>query len=333
VIANLVAELALSAVATSRAQFRREAVAEVRFSALAQIVLRFVAETALTLEALGTLSRRQIIAAVEVLEATAVAESRLAAVEQVAAVLALEALATRGYRLTAETETAFFAELAHTQRHWAEAIASFALADELSFGARFTVVAEAGVVLAAEATSTAAFLQLVEAGFTVTASLRLGNETFVAWVVNTESDAVSRYTGYDFNSMWDYDGRQFALKDDGLYELSGDDDAGNPIPWQLRTGLLDFGSPQRKRAPLMYLAWSSTGQAYLKVAVTSPQGRKEVHWYTLGTRTAEAPREEVCPIGKGLESVFYQFTLEAIDGARVDVDSLRYVPLLTGRRS
>lgn len=329
-IVNLVERVAMFAEATSRGRFRTEAEEALLYEAIAEIVIRFVSVEDFTVDAIGERTLRQIMAAVEVLQATAIAESKLSGLHQVAAVLVVEALAQRGFRLDEIASVAMQAEAQSMHRAIVAAVEAFEVSAIAEHTLRMMFVADASFAMEAEASSIAHMVMALEEGLLVTAVLRLIGEQMTAWAINAKTDAASQYTGYNYNSMAQYDERHFGLAHDGLYELDGGDEL---IHWRLKSALIDFGSAQFKRAPLLYLYWSNDGKAYLKVGVTKRDGTREAHWYEVGSSTSAELRPERVSIGQGLESVYYQFTLESIDPSTIDIDSMKYVPVNTGRRS
>ena len=58
-------------------------------------------------------------------------------------------------------------------------------------------------------------------------------ETRDAWVTNIDTKAIGRYTAFDFNSFANVGNRTFGFSDDGVYEIVGTTDAGQPIPFFL----------------------------------------------------------------------------------------------------
>lgn len=54
-----------------------------------------------------------------------------------------------------------------------------------------------------------------------------------AWATNIDNKAVAKYTEFNFNSFATVGNRTFAFGDDGVFEITGSTDAGQPIPFFL----------------------------------------------------------------------------------------------------
>lgn len=79
------------------------------------------------------------------------------------------------------------------------------------------------------------------------------SETF-ALSINLSNRAVSEYINYKFNSQTYFNGKYIGANTSGLFDLTGDDDAGTDIAAKIRTGLDDLGSYNLKRVWGIYLA-------------------------------------------------------------------------------
>lgn len=170
-------------------------------------------------------------------------------------------------------------------------------------------------------------------GLGATVTIRLGDTVYFAWVCNIESRAFSSYENYPFNSFAELpDGVHYGCAADGLYELGGGDDDGDPIAARVRAGLSNLGTGKMKRMPSLYLGYRSDGSLVLKVTTTSPDGERVETWYQSGARTAVDTREGRIKIGKGLKSVYFDFEIANVDGADFELDTLELLPLICDRR-
>jgi hypothetical protein len=161
---------------------------------------------------------------------------------------------------------------------------------------------------------------------------RLGEEPATGWVMNTEGDMpVSRYENYDFNSFCRLGDVYLGAKDEGLYLLDGETDDGVLIESAVRTMMLDFGSPAMKRVQSAYIGYTSNGRLLLKVRVTT-EGQLNEQWYEAQELPAQAPREQMVRVGRGLRSRYWQFDLVNIDGADFELTDLELYPVYLNRR-
>lgn len=165
------------------------------------------------------------------------------------------------------------------------------------------------------------------------ARIRINNETYGCWIINTESKGVGRYTNFPFNSFakapW---GAYIGATDTGLYELGGDKDDGEPILASIRSALTDFGDRRAKRVPAMYIGYAADGNIGLKVVHTSEQGKKVEDHYLMEPRSADAVRETRFKVGRGIASVYLGFELVNTDGADFTLDVVEWLPIRLDRR-
>ena len=84
-------------------------------------------------------------------------------------------------------------------------------------------------------------------------TVELNGEYYECYVLNTPKFMPSMYSGYNFNSFCVFENRAFGANDTGIFELTGETDAGATI----RTGAIlsetDFGSRNQKKFRHGYL--------------------------------------------------------------------------------
>lgn len=184
--------------------------------------------------------------------------------------------------------------------------------------------------------TTATMNMLLADGMEMLGEIRLEDGAYLAWVVNTETRAFVKYRNFPFNSFAKIGNRYFGCSGDGIYELAGDDDAGEPIEAVLRGGLSDMGSSLLKRMPSAYVGYRADDQMVLKVTVATVDRNgdiaREEHWYRMEPRQADALRVNRVKLGKGLKSTYWGWELTNIDGADFDVDSFSWYPVVLERR-
>lgn len=163
-------------------------------------------------------------------------------------------------------------------------------------------------------------------------SFKFADESYTGWVMNAEGERpLSEYQGFNFNSFAEIGGRYYGAADDGLYLLEGADDAGAPIDASIKTMVIDFGSAQQKRVRAAYLGYTASGKLLLKVRAVDGGELKE-YWYEAQDLSAQAPREQMVRIGRGLKSRYWQFELANVDGADFELDALELYPVVLNRR-
>lgn len=166
------------------------------------------------------------------------------------------------------------------------------------------------------------------------ATLSIDNGEYIAWVMNTESKGLSRYTNFPFNSFACIDGRYCGATSAGLYWLDGPDDAGEPIAARLRVGMSAMGTRKLKRMPEAFIGYTSDGTLLLRAIVSDETtGEKNAALYRIQPRPAAVLRENRVKLGRGLCAVDWDFEIENVDGAAFDIRSIEFRPLILDRRT
>lgn len=152
-------------------------------------------------------------------------------------------------------------------------------------------------------------------------------EAYPGWAVNLDTGAPSRYMGLPATSMFQHAGRTYVTNAAGIYELTGDSDAGQPIRAAVTLPRSDFSDGHEKRVPWVYVGARTAGPLVLKVITDSPS----VRYYAVTSGGASMQGYRV-QIGKGLKSRYWQFRLENKAGADFDLDSIEIMPTVLRQR-
>lgn len=145
------------------------------------------------------------------------------------------------------------------------------------------------------------------------------------WVVNLDTNASVQYERYGFNSFFHRGSEYYGVANDGIYKLSGDTDAGDPIDALVEFARTNLGKTQAKRLSAVYLAASGNT---LVLKVVTP-GRTNL--YTARWGGADMRNQRVAP-GKGLQSAYWQFSVLNQNGEDFDLGGLEFLPIVTQRR-
>lgn len=197
-----------------------------------------------------------------------------------------------------------------------------------------TVMLRDGFAVGSQTTHAAELTaQLAEAiGFAM--SLSFDNGEFIAWVLNTESRGLTRYTNYPFNSFAKVGRHYYGAHAGGIARIGGDRDMGEAINAKLRLGMFDFGDRHLKSFSDVFFGMSASGQMLLKaIFVDDRTGEKSMAIYKVQARPAEAARETRAKLGKGVRAVDWDFELENVDGADFDLQSVQFFPTQMSRRT
>lgn len=193
------------------------------------------------------------------------------------------------------------------------------------------VDSEESALLDGTASTLATLQATIEEGAALYVSVRAGEDEIHGWVMHPDNLAFSEYRNFPFNSLTAVNGRHFAVAEDGLYELTGDDDAGEPIEAAIQTGLMDLGTHFIKDAKAAYLGYTASGKLVLKV-VTTAKGQKEEWWYQLKQGSAPSLRDGRVTIGRGLRAKYWQFEVVNADGADFELDDIQVMYNILSRR-
>lgn len=214
----------------------------------------------------------------------------------------------------------------HVVRHTALAISAAVGASTVSllsiYSASAVSRAEAVGHTAADAVLQALALSYVRG----TVEVPMPGDTAEVWVVNAETAASSRYEQYQFNSFAQIGGEYFGCRADGVYQLDGDDDAGEPVQAMVGFGKQSFGTAAKKRVPTAYVGVSSGGKLYLKVLVEGAE------YLYVARGDSEQLREQRFDIGRGLSATYFEFELYNEGGADFELDTVEFVVIPLGRR-
>lgn len=123
------------------------------------------------------------------------------------------------------------------------------------------------------------------------------------WCVNLDTNAVTRYSGYDFNST----NGQYALNSDGLCNLLGDGD----VTGTVSLGKHNFGTEALSHMPAVYLGAASALPMELTVGCLDKTGAHVS--YTYPARKAGSLALRRVDPGKGLRANWFDLTLNAVN--------------------
>lgn len=213
---------------------------------------------------------------------------------------------------------------------YAQALTTLRLNALLTGDLLLTAVMSSTIGMHDALTTVSEVLAALSSAIGIMATLQLADGAYTAWVMNAESKAVWTYDNYPFNSFAQLGDRYYGAGPDGLSELVGDDDAGTAINWSARTGVTNFGTQLEKRGVMAYVGYTSAGDVGLSVIVTEPGGEKVQYNYHMIPRNAADTTVNRIEIGKGLQSVYWQF--EFVGTGAFSLDTASVLPMILSRR-
>lgn len=150
------------------------------------------------------------------------------------------------------------------------------------------------------------------------------NGGVTTWAVNTRTGAVTEYANYEFNSFAQNNRYYIGASSTGLYQLDGDDDAGEPIIAQLRSGYAQFGGSRYTSFKAAYLGLRGDGSVFLKLDT----GDGKTYTYKSVVQDQQSTKVR---FGKGLRARYFAFELIS-EGQDFDLDTIEFLPVVAQRR-
>lgn len=148
---------------------------------------------------------------------------------------------------------------------------------------------------------------------------------YTAWTMNTRNSAVTQYENFEFNSFARIGNKYIGAGAEGIYELLGDDDAGQDIVATLRGGYMQFGGTHLSRLKAAYISVRApNAEVYLKIITADGA----TYGYRVDTRSM---RNTKVHMGKGMKARYFAYELVST-GQDFDLDTLEFVPLVVQRR-
>ncbi len=174
--------------------------------------------------------------------------------------------------------------------------------------------------------STAAVEALLHALIEGWSAMPVAGDGAAIWVVNAETGASTRYENFPFNSFAKIGNDFFGCKSDGIYQLDGDDDAGDPVQAVMSFGKQDFGTTMLKRVTNIYAGTSSGGRLFVKVLV-------EGQSYLYEARDASGELQvQRFDLGRGLRANYLEFELYNSGGDDFELASVEFAAVPLSRR-
>ncbi len=150
-------------------------------------------------------------------------------------------------------------------------------------------------------------------------------KTVSVWSVNAATGGSTAYEQYPFNSFAVINGVSYGATADGIYELAGDTDAGEPIHAHLNMGQRNFGTPKLKTMPYAYLGAASDGAMVVRVTANGQT-------YTYRARASGDMQTQRVDFGRGLRANYFTLELMNEGGADFDLDVSEFAATELSRR-
>ena len=163
-----------------------------------------------------------------------------------------------------------------------------------------------------------AWLVSPAATMAASASMQEGPIDRESYVINLATGAVSRYTDFPFDRIHRFGNRHFGVRQDGIYELTGDTDNGAPISASVTTFATDFGTTNFKRISYVYLMGRFGGDMAVGVQVNEGAG----HTFPAPAIRGGGVHALRAKIAQGIKGNAWSFTVSNVDGANFDIERI-----------
>lgn len=192
---------------------------------------------------------------------------------------------------------------------------------------RLIVRVVSGRSLGSSASMTTHTLLRLFSGRSPSPIVQINDPAHEAWVMNADAGGFTRYENYPFNSFVQLeDGTCLGASVDGIYELDGDDDNGEPIRAMVSFGVQDFGTTALKRVSNAYAGVSCDGRLWLRAIVEG-----EAYTYLARDGGLEMKTQRF-DIGRGIRANYLEFELYNEQGEDFELSSVEFVALPLSRR-
>lgn len=148
------------------------------------------------------------------------------------------------------------------------------LADAASLINRIGVTIADPLVFTETISSKANLYNLIYDTLALNVTVELNGEVWECYVLNTPKFLPSMYSGFDFNSYCVFEGRAFGANSIGIYELTGDTDAGSEIHTGVIFSQTDFDLFNQKKFRKGYLDISGTSP---KIVLETERGQRQTY--------------------------------------------------------
>lgn len=161
--------------------------------------------------------------------------------------------------------------------------------------------------------------------------------TYSALCLNARTLGVSEYTNYPFTSITAFNGSLYATGPSGIYQISGNDDAGTAIAATILGGQDDYGntdprydvSSYQKRSSGIY--FNLRGNGSMQVHVVVDENTERFYDVDLSADPDGIHQRRIQP-GRLLEGRSWQFGIKNVSGADFTLRDYYNAPIVLSRR-
>lgn len=145
--------------------------------------------------------------------------------------------------------------------------------------------------------------------------------------VNLSNFAVTQFCQYPFNSFCEIAGKHFGASDDGIFELTGNDDAGADIDAFAELILSDFGISNIKKIRSVFVG----GEADGKLTLTLKDDEDNSRAYDLRLTSGSKQSSGKVDVGRDGLGRYWQVRIDNKNGVYFAIDSIELLAIIMGR--
>lgn len=146
--------------------------------------------------------------------------------------------------------------------------------------------------------------------------------------INLSNLATTQYCYYDFNSFCKIGEKYYGASDSGIFELTGEDDAGTNIDAFFELIVSDFGVSNMKRIRTVYIGGESDGALKLTLKDDESNSRE----YTVNLTSGSKQSSAKVPISRDGTGRYWQIRIDNKNGAYFAIDFIELLAIILGRK-
>lgn len=146
--------------------------------------------------------------------------------------------------------------------------------------------------------------------------------------INLSNMAVTQFCDYDYNSFCKIGDKYFGACENGIFELTGKDDAGANIDAFFELVVSDFGISNVKRIRKIYVGYEAKGD----LTVTTKDNEDNSRSYTLSYLDYDRQNGGEVAVGRDGLGRYWQIRIDNVDGCYFAVDSIELALTILGRK-
>lgn len=146
--------------------------------------------------------------------------------------------------------------------------------------------------------------------------------------INLSNMAATQFCGYNFNSFCKIGDKYYGANDLGIFELTGNNDAGTNIDAFFELIISDFGISNMKRIRSIYVGGEANGRLTLTVKDDENNSRT----YALNLTSGNIQSSGKVSVGRDGIGRYWQIRVDNVSGVYFAIDSIELLLTILGRK-